>query len=76
MRTNNLLTAYALHILRNRHEYGTIADTLQLLKTCQKSTRMNCWEALYIQVFHQHKVLITEQQVIDTNPLYELVDIT
>jgi len=48
IRTNNPLSAYALHILWNRHEYGTTADTLQLLKTCQKGTHMNCWEALYI----------------------------
>jgi len=76
IRTNNPLSAYALHILWNRHEYRTIADTLQLLKTCQKGTCMNCWEALYIQVFHQHKVLITGQQVNDTNPLYKLANIT
>ena len=49
IRTNNPLCAYALHILQNRYECGTIADTLQLLKTCRKSTRMNCWEALYMQ---------------------------
>jgi len=72
IRTNNPLSAYALHILQNRYEYGTTADTLQLLKTCQKDTRMNVWEALYMQVFNQHKVMITEQQVSDTNPLYEL----
>jgi len=54
IKTNNSLSTHALHILQNRHEYGTIADTLQLLKTCQKGTRMNCWEALYMQVFHQH----------------------
>jgi len=76
IRTNNQLSDYALHILQNRHEYGTTADTLLLLKTCQKGTRMNCWEAFYMQVFHQHKVLITEQQVSDTNPLYELVNTT
>jgi len=35
---------------------------------------MNCWEALYMQVFRQHKILITEQQVSDPNPLYELVN--
>ena len=74
--TNIPLSAYSLHILQNRHEYGTIADTLQLLKTCRKDTRLNCWEALYMQVFHQHKVLITEQQVCDTNPLYELASTT
>jgi len=32
---------------------------------------MNCWEA-YMQVFHQHKILIKEQQVKDINPLCEL----
>ena len=35
VRTNNPLSAYALHILQNRYEYGTMADTLQLLKTYQ-----------------------------------------
>ena len=76
IRTNNPVSAYALHILQNKHECGTIADTLQLLKTCQKGTCMNCWEALYMEVFHQHKVFITEQQVSETNPLYELVNTT
>jgi len=35
---------------------------------------MNCWETFYIQAFYQHKILITKQQVIDINPLYELED--
>jgi len=33
---------------------------------------MNCWEALYMQAFHQRHILIEEQKVIDINPLYEL----
>ena len=74
IRTNIPLSAYALHVLQNRHEYGTIEDTLQLLKTCRKGTRMNCWETLYMQVFHQHKILITEQQIGELNPLYELAN--
>jgi len=57
-------------------EYGTIADTLQLLNKCQQGTRMTCWEALYIQIFHQLNWLITEQQVNDSNPLYELANTT
>ena len=78
IRTNNQLSAYALHILKSGHEYGTITDTLQLLKTCKKGIRMNCWEALdsYMQVFHQHKMFITEQQINEPNPLYELVNTT
>jgi hypothetical protein len=48
IRTNNSTSAYVAHILENRHEYGTRENTLQLLKACQKGTRMNCWEALYV----------------------------
>jgi len=48
VRTNKLESAYALHILNNRHEYGTAAETLELLKPCHKGTRMNCWETFYM----------------------------
>jgi hypothetical protein len=48
----------------------------QLLKACQKGTRMDCWEALYIQVCHQQNILIAEQQVSDINLLFELAKIT
>jgi len=76
IRTNNPQSAYSLHILQNRHEYGPIVGTLQLLKTCSKGTHMNCWQTLYMQAFHQHGILIAEQQVSDSNPLYELINAT
>ena len=76
IRTNKSQSAYALHILQNRLEYGPIVDTLQLLKTLLKGTHMNCWEALYIQNFRQHGILIAEKQVGDSNPLYELINTT
>jgi len=38
IRTNNPQSAYAMHILQNRQEYGTIENTVQLLKICRKST--------------------------------------
>jgi hypothetical protein len=64
------------HTYYKRHEYGTAADTLQLLNACQKGTCMNCWEELYIQTSHQQKVLTKEQQFSDTNLLFELANIT
>ena len=76
IRTNNPQSAYAMYILQNRQEYGTAEDTLQLLKSCRKSTPMNCWETLYMQIFNQHKILITEQQTGDINPLYEFANTT
>jgi len=36
IRTNNPQSAYALHILQNRHVYGPMVDTLQLLKILLK----------------------------------------
>jgi hypothetical protein len=72
IRTNNPTSAYAMHILNNRHEYGTVDETLKLLQPCTKGTKMNCWGSLYIQTYRQHNRLIAEQQVSDTIPLYEL----
>jgi hypothetical protein len=76
IRTNNPTSAYASHILNNRHEYGTAEETLELLKSCQKSTRMSCWETFYIQLFHQHNILINEQQVYDVNHLDAIADVS
>jgi CTP:phosphocholine cytidylyltransferase-like protein len=72
MRTNNLIPAYALSILNNWHECGTAEETLELWKPCNKGTRMNFWDALYMQAYHQHNILIEKQQVDDINPLYDL----
>ena len=54
----------------------TAEETLELIKSCQKSTKMNCWETFYIQLFHQHDTLINVQQVYDVNPLYAIADVS
>ena len=72
IRANNKTSAYAAHILNNRHEYGTEENTLKLIHPCRKGQRTNSWEHLYIQIYRQQDRLITEQQVNEPNPLYEL----
>jgi len=37
-------------------------------KHVRKGTYMDCWEALYMQVFRQKKVLIDEQQLTTRTP--------
>ena len=49
IRTNDPKSAYALHILNNRHEYGPLQPTMELLKICNKGWRMNTMESSYIQ---------------------------
>ena len=72
IRSNNTTSAYAEHILNNRHEYGTAENTLKLVHPCRKGQKMNNWENLYIQIYRQQDRLITEQKVNEPNPLYEL----
>jgi len=60
IKTNNPQSAYAIHILQNRHECGSKNETLQLLKACKKGSQMNCWETMHIQHLHQRDLLITE----------------
>jgi len=72
--SNNPQSAYTMHILQNRHEYGPAIKTLQLLKACTKGTRMSCWENLYMQTFHNQGTLITEQQIGDPNALYNIIN--
>ena len=72
IRNNNPMSAYAIHILHNRHEFGLAENTLKLLKPCNKGTKMNCWEALYTNMHHKQGLLIPEQQVTDTNPFFDL----
>jgi hypothetical protein len=72
IRNNNPTSAYAMHILHNRHKFGPVEETLKLLKPCTKGTKMNCWEALYMNTHHRQGLLILEQQVTDINPLFDL----
>ena len=73
IRTNSPQSAYATHILHNRHEYGPKNETLQLLKACNKGTQMNCWETMCMQQLYQGEILIAEQQVYELNSLYSCI---
>jgi len=72
IRNNDPQSAYALHILNNRHEYGPLTDTMSLLKPIQKPSLLIPYEQLFIQTFHKSGRLIREQHCYDQNPLYQL----
>ena len=72
IRNNDPKSAYATHILDNRHEFGTSEETVKLLKSCSKGQKMNCWETLYMQIHCKLNILISEQLITEFNPLYDL----
>ena len=57
----NPQSAYAQHILQNIHEYGTLTYTMSLLKHIHNPTKLIPYEQLFIQNFHHHGNLISEQ---------------
>jgi hypothetical protein len=62
-----------MHILNNRHEYGPIHNTVELLKHINKTKLLIPYEQLHIQSHHHHKQLIPEQNSGEYNPMYQLV---
>ena len=53
IRSNNPTSAYAMHILSNRHELGSAEGTMKLLEPCRKGMKMNCCEALFVHIHHK-----------------------
>ena len=61
IRTNNPTSAYALHILQNKHDCGAVADTIIEGMSERHLCELLGSFILYILIIHQRKVLITEQ---------------
>jgi len=72
IRNNSRQSAYAHHILQNVKEYGSITDTVSILKPIHKTSMSIPYEQLFIQTFHHNGNLITEQDTGEQNPLFQL----
>jgi len=69
---NDPHSAYALHILQNIHEYGSLKDTMSLHKPIHKTSMLIPYQQLLIQTFHQNGNLIPEQNCGEQIPLFLL----
>jgi hypothetical protein len=72
IRNNDPQSAYAQHILQNLDKYGSITDTMSLLKPIHKTSMLIPYKKLLIQTFHHNGNLITEQGTAQQNPLFQL----
>jgi hypothetical protein len=52
IKNNNPQSAYAMHILNNRHEYGPMHNTMEFLKQTNKTKFLIPYEQLYIHSHH------------------------
>ena len=62
-------SAYAQHILHNRHEYGPIDKTMTLLKPLSNTSLLTPYEQYYTHSLHKEGKLISEQSLGDPNTL-------
>jgi hypothetical protein len=72
IKQNNPLSAYALHILNHRHQYGPLDKTMTLLKPVQNTSLVTPYETFFIQSLHKNGNLIPEENPQEPNPLYQL----
>jgi hypothetical protein len=73
IRNNDPRSAYALHILQNRHEYGPMNSTMHLIKPITNPALLLPYEQLHITDQSKRGQLIPEQNAYDSNPLVSLV---
>jgi hypothetical protein len=62
--------------LNHKHEYGSVQNITQLIKTSNKVRRMNCIGNFYIQQFKFQGPFSDEQTVGEMNPLFVLTQKT
>ena len=72
IRNNDPQPAYAQYILQNQHEYGSITDTMTLLKPIHKMSMLTPYEQLFIRTFHHNGNLIMKQGTGEQTPLFQL----
>jgi len=58
------------NILQNIYQYGTLADTMTLLKPLYDTAKLIPYEQLFIQTFHHSGDLIEEQSATEHNQLF------
>jgi len=72
IKNNNPQSAYAQHLLNNRHQFGTIDNIMILLKPLHSQHLLTTYEQFYIHSFHKNGKLISEQSPGNPNPLFDL----
>jgi hypothetical protein len=70
IRSNNSNTEYANHILNTGHTYGTITDTMEIIKTERKGRYLNTLER-YIYEIRKDNLHINDTNIDIHNPIFK-----
>jgi hypothetical protein len=73
IRSNKENTGYSHHILNTGHTYGTLEDTLQVVKIQNKGPHLNILERFHIYKESKTGLILNDTYIDQYNPLFELV---
>jgi len=69
IKQNGAQSAYVLHILNNKYEYGPINNTMYLLSQVNKGPSPVPFEQFYMQSHYHHNIMVPEQYTGERNPI-------
>jgi hypothetical protein len=72
IRTHNVVSVYAVHILNKGHECGSVHETMKLTKYCEKDGSLICWKNFYVFSHKQNGIGDRWTKTCDRNPLYAI----
>jgi hypothetical protein len=71
IRSNNGNTGYANHILNTGHTYGTITDTMEIIKAGRKGRYLNTLEKYHIYEIGKDNLQMNDTNIHIHNPIFK-----
>jgi hypothetical protein len=73
IRNNNNNSGYSNHILNTGHAYGTINDTMNIIKTAKKGRHLNTLERYHIYKLSREELHMNDTYIDTYNPIFEIL---
>jgi hypothetical protein len=73
IRNNNSNSGYSRHILNTGHTYGSVIDTIKVLKTQRKGKHLNTLERYYIYKMRKNGIQIKDTCIDTHNPIFKII---
>jgi hypothetical protein len=71
IRSNNSSSGYSNHILNTGHAYGTITDTMDIVRTAKKGKHLNTLERYHMYRLSREKLHMNDTYIDTHNPIFE-----
>jgi hypothetical protein len=71
IRSNNSNTGFANHILNTGHRYGTISNTMKIIKAGKKGKHLNTLEKYYIHRASRNNLQLNDTNIDLNNPIFD-----